>query len=291
MIDRLLRLYPPDYRSAYGQEIVDVHRELTADLPRAGRLRADADLAAHALRVRLGLDSASRGGRFFALAAPLALAVAAAGNGLVLTRWYKGLVTSPAPAWSQLTHTEATWGLHYLFALMVCAGAIVALCGRWVRGVIAAACGLMGQAVQSVFAPQVTDGGFVTPLTVLLTTVVVLACPGDRRPGRELSAIAGAVAGVGWFPVVVVETGTFGVTTDYGAWPVLVLAAAAVVLAWRRRTFGLRETGAMTVASLPLVGSASAWASTDPWPFVGLLLVLLLASVLMVGVRAVRRGR
>ncbi|MFD9902651.1 hypothetical protein [Streptomyces sp. NPDC059063] len=291
MIDRLLRLYPADYRSAYGEEIADVHRELTADLPRSARLRADADLAAHALRVRLALDSASRGGRFFALAAPLALAVAAVGNGLVLTRWYKGLVTSPAPAWGQLAHTDATWGLHYLLALTVCVGAIVALCGRWVPGVVAVACGLMGEAVQWVVAPQVTDAGFVTPVTALLAVAVVLACPVDRRPGKELSAVAGAVAGIGWFPVVVVEAGALGVTTDYGAWPVLVLAAAAVVLAWRRRSFGLREVGAVTVAALPLVAGAATWASVDPWPFVGVLLVLLLTPALTVGVQAARRRR
>lgn len=76
MTDPLLRLYPAAYRAAYGQEIVDVHREMTADMPRAARLRADADLATHAVRVRLGLDSASRAGRFFALAAPFALAAA-----------------------------------------------------------------------------------------------------------------------------------------------------------------------------------------------------------------------
>jgi hypothetical protein len=53
--DPLVRLYPAAYRAAYGQEIIDVHREMTADMPRPARLRADADLAAHALRVRLGL--------------------------------------------------------------------------------------------------------------------------------------------------------------------------------------------------------------------------------------------
>jgi hypothetical protein len=72
MTDPLLRLYPAAYRAAYGREILDVHREMTMDLPRVARLRADADLVAHALRVRSGLDSASPGGRFFALTAPFA---------------------------------------------------------------------------------------------------------------------------------------------------------------------------------------------------------------------------
>ncbi|MFE0043876.1 permease [Streptomyces albireticuli] len=53
MIDLVLRLYPAGYRSVCGEESGDVHREMVADMPRAARLRADADLAAHALRVRL----------------------------------------------------------------------------------------------------------------------------------------------------------------------------------------------------------------------------------------------
>ncbi|RLV04569.1 hypothetical protein CTZ27_11685 [Streptomyces griseocarneus] len=291
MIDRVLRLYPAGYRSAYGEEIIDVHREMTAGMPRAARLRADADLAGHALRVRLGLDSASRGGRFFAMAAPFALAVAALGNGLVLTRWYAGLVTSAAPAWTQLIHTDAPWGLHYLLALLVCIGAVVALSGRWVPGVTAVVCGLLGHVGQWVTAPQLTDRSLVTPVAALLTIAVVLACPGDRRPGRELSAVAGAVAGIGWFPVVAVEAGALGVSTDYGAWPVLVLAAAGFALALRQRSSGVREIGAMTVAALPLIAGASTWASTDPWPFVGLLLVLPLSGALTAGVQAVRRRR
>ncbi|MFJ2787221.1 MULTISPECIES: hypothetical protein [unclassified Streptomyces] len=291
MIDRVLRLYPAGYRSAYGEEIADVHREMTSGLPCAARLRADADLAGHALRVRLRLDSASPGGRFFALVAPFALAVAAVGDGLVLTRWYAGLVRSPAPAWLQLTHTDALWGLHQLFAALVCVGAVVALSGRWVPGVAVAACGLLGEAVQGTLAPEVTDGSPLAPAMALLTLASVLACPVDRRPGRELSAVAGTVAAVGWFPVVALEAGAFGVTTDYGAWPVLVLAAAAATVALRRRSSGVRETGAAAVAALPLVTGASTWAPDDPWPFVGLLLVLPLAGALTAGVRAVRRRR
>jgi hypothetical protein len=291
VIDRVVRLYPADYRAAYGEEIVDVHRELTAGMPRRSRLRADADLAAHALRVRLGLDSASRGGRFAALAAPFALAVAAVLHGLVLTRWYAGLVTSPAPASLQLAHTDAVWALHYLFALLVCVGAVVALCGRWARGVGAVVCGLLGDAVQWVVAPQVGDGAPATLVATLLTVAVVLACPVDRRPGRQLSALAGAVAAIGWFPVVVVDAGTLGVSTDYGAWPVLVLVGAGGVIAVRRRSFGVRETGAVTVAGLPLYAGASAWAPDEPWLFTGLLLVPLVAIAVTAGTRAARRGR
>lgn len=290
-INRTLLLYPPAYRTAHGPEIADVHRELTSGLPRLARLRADADLAGHALRVRLGLDSASPGGRFFALAAPFALAVVAVGNGLVLTRWYAGLVGSPAPAWTQLAHMDVVWGLHYLFALLVCVGAVVALCGRWVPGVAVAACGLLGHAVQAVAAPQVAESAPVVAVAGLLAVGVVAACPADLRPDRRLSAVAGAVAGVGWFPVVAVGTGAFGVSTDYDAWPVLVLAAAGVALAVRRRSSGVREIGAMGVASVPVVAGAGVWGPADPLPFLGLLLVLPVAEALAAGVRALRRRR
>ncbi|MCI3934815.1 hypothetical protein [Streptomyces sp. AN091965] len=289
MIDRVLRLYPADYRSAYGQEIVDVHREMTADMPRAARMRADADLAAHALRVRLRLDSASRGGRFLAVAAPFALAAAAVDNGLVLTRWYAGLVISPAPAWIQLSHTDPADALHLLFSLAVCVGAIVALAGRWALGVAAAVCGLLGTAVQGVVDAPLVQGGWTTSATALLTVAVVLACPVDRRPGKGLSAAAAAVAGVGWFPVVVADTGAFGVSTDYGVWPVLVLAVAGAALALRRQASGAREIGAVAVASAPLAVAALIGAGPDLWLVVGVLLVLPLTAALGTCAIAARR--
>ncbi|QDQ09372.1 hypothetical protein [Streptomyces spectabilis] len=291
MNDRMLRLYPAGYRSAYGEEIVDVHREMTADLPRAARLRADADLAAHALRVRLGLDSASRGGRFFAVAAPFTLAATAVSNGLVLTRWYAGLVISPAPAWTQLSHTDLPVALHLMFSLSVCVGAIVALTGRWVLGVAAAVCGLLGTAVQGVLDAPLAQGGGMTSAVTLLAAAVVLACPVDRRPGKGLSGAAAAVAGIGWFPVVVADTGAFGVTTDYGVWPMLVLAVAGAALALRRQSSGAREIGAVAVASTPLAVAALAGAGPDLWPLIGMLLVLSLSAALGTCAIAARRRR
>ncbi|MDX3135773.1 hypothetical protein PV367_39625 [Streptomyces europaeiscabiei] len=42
MIEHALRLYPTGYRAPYGQEIAEVDRPMTADLPSAARLHADA---------------------------------------------------------------------------------------------------------------------------------------------------------------------------------------------------------------------------------------------------------
>lgn len=269
-----------------------MHREMTAGLPRPARLRADADLVAHALRVRLGLDSASPAGRFFALAAPFALAAAAVSSGLHLTRWYAELVLSPAPVWVQLSVMGGAWTLSLLFSLLVCLGAIIALTGRWVPGVGMAVCGLLGRAVLWTVAVPVPGEGAVAPVAAaLLTTAVVLACPADRRGDRWLSAAAGAMAAVAWFPVVVVNTRAFGVTTDYGAWPILVLAFTGAAVALRSRASGLRELGAMAAASPPLVAHAYTNAWGDLRPALGILLLLPVMAAATVACQAVRRRR
>lgn len=272
-----------------------MHREMTADMPRPARLRADADLVAHALRVRLGLDSASPAGRFFALAAPFALAAGAVDSGLHLTRWYAGLVLSPAPIGVQLSAVEGSWLLYMLFSLLVCVGAVIALTGRWGPGVGMAVCGLLGTAVQWAAGARVYDDGAIPPVAVLLTVAVVLACPPDRRGDRRLSTAAGAMAAAGWFPVVVVHAGTYtgalGVTTDYGAWPMLVLAFTGAVLALRARSSGLRELGAVAVASPPLVAHSYATVWGDAWPVLGTLLLLSFMTALTSFFQAVRSRR
>ncbi|MGY1453981.1 hypothetical protein [Streptomyces sp. SS8] len=295
MSDLLVRLYPAAYRAAHGQEIIDVHREMTSDMPRAARLRADADLIAHALRVRLGLDSASPAGRFFALAAPFALAAGAVDSGLQLTRWYAGLVLSPAPVRVQLFAMDGAWSLYMLLSLLVCVGTVIALTGRWGPGVGMAVCGLLGTAVQWAAGTRLYDEGAAAPVAALLTVAVVLACPPDRRGDRRLSAAAGAMSAAGWFPVVVVNAGTytgaFGVTTDYGAWPVLVLAFTGAVLALRARSSGLREMGAMAVASPPLVAYSYATAWGDLRPVLGTFLLLSVVAALTAFFQAVRHRR
>ncbi|MFE4451224.1 hypothetical protein [Streptomyces sp. NPDC056796] len=293
MTDPLVRLYPAAYRAAHGQEIADVHREMTADMPRAARLRADADLVAHALRVRLGLDSASPAGRFFALAAPFALAAAAVDGGLRLSRWYAGLVLSPAPAWTQLSATDGAPALYLLLSLLVCVGVIIALTGRWALGVGVTLCGLLGEAARWALAGPEYGEGVGTLAATLLTAAAVLACPPDRRGDKRLSSAAGAVVAVGWFPVAAVNAGTytgaFGVTTDYGAWPMLVLSVTGAVLALRARSSGLRELAAMAVASPLLVAYAYTAVWADFGHVLGVFLLLPLMAALTAFFQAVRR--
>ncbi|WBQ02634.1 hypothetical protein [Kribbella sp. CA-293567] len=261
MSDPLLRLYPAAYRAAYGREILDVHREMTIDLPRWARLRADADLVAHAVRVRLRLDSAAAGGRFFALAAPFALAVAAAYGGIQLMRWYAGLAISPGSTWSHLVTMDLAWSLNVGFLGLMSAGAIIALLRWWVPGVVLAVAGLLGFAVQWTFAPSLYGDGPFEAIAAALTALVILACPPDRRSDRRLSAVAGAAAAVAWFPIALVLTRNFIVSTDYGVWPLLVLALTGAALALHARSSGLRELGAMVVAA-PLF---LAYAATSGW--------------------------
>ncbi|WP_369216008.1 hypothetical protein [Streptomyces flavofungini] len=178
MNEFLVRLYPAAYRAAHGQEIIDVHREMTADLSRPARLRADADLLAHALRVRSGLDPASPAGRFFALAAPFALAASAVECGLRVTRWYAGLVFPPGPVRAHLLFLDGAECLFMLLSLLVCVGAVIALTGRWRPGVGVAVCGL---------APRPWEGS--KPPGCFSTRVP----PSAWRPAAGISGGAGAV--------------------------------------------------------------------------------------------------
>ncbi|MER5768550.1 hypothetical protein [Streptomyces sp. NPDC001985] len=294
MIDRLLLLYPAGYRAAYGPEIAGTYREMTAGVSRRDRLREGADLAAHALRVRFGLGSADPLGRLVASAAPFALAAAAVSAGIRFVRWYAGITASPTPWRVALRTMDGPELLGLLSLLLVCAGAIVALTGRWAAGSAAAVCGLAGTAVLAVVAthPNEYQYRIVVPVAALLTIAVVLACPPDLRPGPGASAVAGAMAATAWLPAIAVEAGAVGwVSTDYGGWPLLVLAATGIALALRARSSGLRESGAMALASPPLLADACLLNWYSPSPFAALLLVLPAAALLSAVAGRVRGPR
>ncbi len=239
-----MRLYPASYLAA--DEILDVHRSIRADLSWGARIRADADLLAHAMRVRLGLDSASAGGRFFELAAPFALAVTAAYGGILLMRWYAGIVISPGSTWSHVATTDLRDGLHVVFLLLMCGGGIVALLKYWRLGVALSSVGLLAFAADWLVARGLYD----TPLqavAAILTALVILGCPPDRRPERKRAIAAGAMAAIAWFPSALILTRGFVVSTDYGAWPLLALALTA--LACYARPPDLRALAAVAAAS------------------------------------------
>jgi hypothetical protein len=189
------------------------------------------------------------------------VAVAAAYGGIQLMKWYAGVALSPGSTGSHLAAMDLTGSLNVLFLGMLSAGAVVALVRWWVPGVIVAVVGLLGYAVQWTVAPGLYGDGPFEPIAAALTALVVLACPPDRRGDRRSAVVAGAMAAIAWFPVALVQTRSFIVSTDYGAWPLLTLACTGVVLALRARSSGLRQLGAIAAAS-PLF---LAHAATNGW--------------------------
>jgi hypothetical protein len=288
VIGLILRLYPRRYREECGEEILAVYQQTAAEVSPAGRLREAADIAAQAVRMRLGVSSATAAGRLLASAAPFAVGAAAAGCGVQLSRWYAGVVASPAP----VGFFFDAWSALLLASALVFVGAITALTGRWRGSVVAVAVGLAGWAVAAVVSGPAFGDPIVTPAMALLTALVVLACPPDLMPGRGVCAAAGAMAAAAWLPVTALYADVLPVSTDYGVWPLLVLAATGLALAWQSKSPGLTETAVMTAACPPFL----AYAYTGAWgqllPVLGVATVVPLAGALAVGVHALRlRGR
>ncbi|MFJ2193337.1 hypothetical protein ACIOJE_36225 [Kitasatospora sp. NPDC087861] len=261
MIEHVLRLYPAAYRRAHGGEIVATFREMTAGEPLGSRLREGAGLAAHAVRMRMGLGSAASVAKVLGLAYPFALAASAAACGLHLLRWYAAFVSSPTPWRTQLgVDLEGAWGALLVSSLVVFAGAAAALAGRWRVGVPCTVAGLLSFAVAAVVSGPAFGDPVVTPAAMVLAAAVVLACPPDRRvesvaAGR--AGLAGAVIALVVVPRAAVDAhGVPWVSTDYGCWPLLVLAATGVALTWLSGSRGGRELAAMALASPPLLAHA-----------------------------------
>lgn len=280
----MLRLYPAAYRRAHGGEIAATYREMTAGEPLGSRLREGASLAAHAMRMRTGLVSAARASKVLAPAYPFALAGAAAVCGLHLLRWYAGLVISPTPLWVQLrVDLSGAWGALLVSSLIGFAGAASALAGRWRAGVPCTVVGLLSFAMAAVVSGPAFGDPVVTPAALVLTAAVVLACPPDRRvesmaAGR--AGMAGAVIALVVVPRAAVDAHVVPwVSTDYGCWPLLVLAAAGVALTWRSGSRGGLELGAMVLASPPLLAHAYTTAWGEPSAVTGLAAILAAAVV------------
>jgi hypothetical protein len=128
-------------------------------------------------------------------------------------------------------------------------------------GAILAVCGLLGFAAQWTVTPALYGDGPFEPIAAALTAAVILACPPDRRADRRLSAVAGAMAAIAWFPVALVQTRGFVVSTEYGVWPLLTVAFTGAALVLHARLSDLRGMGALAAAS-PLF---LAHASTNGW--------------------------
>ncbi|MEU5460802.1 hypothetical protein ACH4KU_07085 [Streptomyces althioticus] len=244
MIEAVLRLYPQRYRLEAGDEIVAAYRESVDGVRAVDRLREAADIAGHALRMRLGVTSSSTVGQLLAAAAPQVAGVAAAYCGLHLSRWY--VAASLSPAFPPLD--PDSWTVRLFASAVVAVGAVTALTGRWRAGAWAAVVGLVAYAVATVASGPAFGDPVVTPVMALLAALVLAAAPPDLPPGARDRVTAGVTAAAVWVPVTALYAGVLPVSTDYGLWPLLVLAACGVAGALRQRSLAVVRSAAIVVA-------------------------------------------
>ncbi|MFJ8160214.1 hypothetical protein ACIRBY_04700 [Streptomyces sp. NPDC096136] len=266
----LLRLYPPGFRRAFGSEVAEAYREATEGAGPRARLREAADIAAHALRLRLGIGSAHPGGRLSAGAAPFALAVTAAYAAFNLIGtvgdWY---VMRTAGAAGDAAPLVTLMNGGYLLSLL---GAVAALAGRYVPGVLTATAGAAAASAGFLLpilhlSPELRWDlvGFL--LAPVLVAALPLACPPDLRPAGRARSGAGALALMAWAVLLV---GAMVVTDPLGIglvlpWRFGVPLAAALILVGREAFAGIRSTVALAFAAAPLLVTLyfSGWVGTE----------------------------
>ncbi|MGY0492803.1 hypothetical protein [Streptomyces sp. WG-D5] len=251
----LLRLYPVGFRRAFGDEIAASYGEAVEGAGRRVRLREGADVVAHALRLRLRVGSAHRGGRFFAAVAPFALAATAAYAAFNLVvgaaDWYVIDAGGVGPLLTVLNGG-------YLLTLV---GAVVALAGRHLPGVWCSVVGAVGSAVAFLYPagwPADPRWEFVGFLVVpVLVAVLPLLCPPDLRPAARVRGPAGVFALVVW-AVVLVAAVTVVDPLGVGLllpWRLGVPTVAALLLVGRAAFRRIRTTARLAGAAAPFVAT------------------------------------
>ncbi|MBX7466715.1 hypothetical protein ACFW17_09965 [Streptomyces sp. NPDC058961] len=266
----LLRLYPAGFRRAFGDEIAESYREATAGAGSRARLREAADVVAHALRLRLGIGSAHSAGRLLATAAPFSLAATAAYAAFNLVGsagdWY---VMRTAGAAGDAGALTTLMNAGYLLTLI---GAVVALTGRHVPGVLAAIVGAVGSSVSFLYPVWLTPPdlrwelvGFL--LAPVLIAALPLACPPDLRPARRVRGALGVLVLAVWAvllvaALVVIDPLGIGLLIP---WRFGVPVVAALALVGRRAFTGIRTTGQLAVAAVPFIVTMyfSGWVQSD----------------------------
>ncbi|MCC3779137.1 hypothetical protein [Streptomyces sp. UNOB3_S3] len=288
----LLRLYPAGFRRAFGDEIAESYREATEGAGRRARLREAADIATHAVRLRLGLGSAHPGGRLFAAVAPFALAATAAYAAFNLIGsagdWY---VMRAAGTPDRVSAFMAFMNGCYLLTLI---GAVVALAGRYLPGVLCAVAGAVGSSVTFLYPvwrmpPDLRWElvGFL--LAPILIAALPLACPPDLRPARRVRGAAGTLALVAWAVLLVgavVVIDPLGIGLHF-PWRFGVPMIAALFLAGRRAFAGIRTTVRLACAAAPFIVTMyfSGWVQSEE------ILALLGALAATAAALRLRRGK
>ncbi|MEV7419790.1 hypothetical protein [Streptomyces sp. NPDC089919] len=267
----LLHLYPAGFRRAFGEEIAEAYREATEGASPRDRLREAWDVVAHALRLRLGVGSAHPGGRLFASTAPFALAATAgyAAFNLICTvgDWY--VMRSAPDAVGTTAPLTTLMNAGYLLTLI---GAVVALAGRHVPGVLCAVAGTAVTAVSFLFpvwrmGPELFWQTYGFLLAPVLIAALPLACPPDLRPARRVRSTAGVFAVAVWAVLLVaamVVIDPLGISLVV-PWRLGVPLAAALVLAGRPAFAGITSPGRTAFAAVPtlVILYFSGWVSTE----------------------------
>ncbi|MEU3600930.1 hypothetical protein ABZ714_19735 [Streptomyces sp. NPDC006798] len=274
---RLIRLYPPGFREAYGDEVAAVYHEVIAGAGRVGRGREALGLVAHALRLRAGLGPGRPAGRLCGVAGPLVLAASAA---------YAGLELSDLAAYATAVRAEGRPPAFFAgdtaraaAAAALVVSAVMALVGRWAAGRLWAAaaqalCGVLVLTLDGATPDAIVTGG-----AGLLAAALLAACPPEVFPARRARILAGAAGAAVWLPLTALALDRLPVSTDYAVWPFLVLGWAGGLVA-REYGGGVRLAVATGVsAAVPFAADTwLAWRSPVA-PLAALLLLAVVASL------------
>ncbi|MER5637183.1 hypothetical protein ABT095_09510 [Kitasatospora sp. NPDC002227] len=208
MTQRALRLalgiHPAGYRREMGAELAAVFADSTAGAGRWATGRELLDLAAHGLRLRLGLGSHGLIARAAGLAAPFAAGALA--SGLAVDPLLRDLIR-PRP-YSDPLHPTAPYLLELIAAVLAALTALAAVRGRWTATrllVPPAMLALLGATVlllqddpgpwkQVVFYGALYCGPRALWMLILLAAPRDLLGPSNRW--SALSAVCGLLVGV-----------------------------------------------------------------------------------------------
>ncbi|MFD9453590.1 hypothetical protein ACFWBC_10930 [Streptomyces sp. NPDC059985] len=280
----LVRLYPAGYRREFGEEIAHAYREAIEGAGRTARLREAGDVAGHALRMRLGLGSAGRAGRFLAAVAPFAV-LAVGVHALSSTELVVAAFTMGGPVGQ--ANLTALWGPGAVAALV---GALLALTGRWGPGAWTALAGSTATFAAQAFRPGMgLEFAAVTSGPVLLLALLPALCPPDLRPTlrlRTATTVAGVLAATA---VLTVASARWQLPYPLDGLRAAVPVAAGLLSAGRPAFARLRTAPAVLVAGLPLVALVSLTGAPGALVLPGAL-GLLLAAAAAVSVHRRRRG-
>ncbi|MCX5203177.1 hypothetical protein OG897_17195 [Streptomyces sp. NBC_00237] len=273
---RLLRLYPAAYRRLHGEELAGTYADAVAGAGRTARLREAADLAGHALRVRLRATSADPAGRALGAAAPYVVGIAA-GHALMVALWIATGMQYFDPH-QRIGNGKTALAAAALMAL----AASAAVHGRWQWTRLLA----VATAVTTLAGALLHPAGTAVPglLHAGLIAVLILGCPPDLPPqsGRARSRVA-AMTLLLAVPLVGIRAATPTQNVGPAMWTLVLLAGALLIAVAAQGGRDHRVTGIL-VASLPwavlpvlgyrLVGQYLIWiAITYPLAYgIGLLL-------------------